>query len=736
MRQTWRIARREFRSYFDHATAYILIVAFLGLGLYLSFRSIFPSGRATLRPMFDLLPWLFLVFVPAITMRSLAEERRTGTLEWLLSQPVNEAEIVAGKFLGDWLFALVALAGTLPTATGLLLVSSADPGIMAAQYAGAAMLAATMVAVGLFASSTTNNQITAFILGVAVSFALLLAGLGFVQQGLPSAVAGVVGRLSVITHFENVARGVIDLRDALYFVSASFLFLTLSYAAIVRRRLSRGRNAYRRLRVGTGAIVLGVMTLNLLGGHIHGRLDLTRNDLYTLSTGTKDVLRGLDDVITVKFFVSEELPPEVTTTRRDVGDLLRDYRRFSDGNLRYEVIHPDEEEGGVEEARQLGVREIRFNVVRGDEFQVKRGWMGLAIQFAGETDVIPVIQRTSDLEYRLTSSIASLAAGDRPVVAFLSGFGARTQSDYPELNRVLGDRYSVRSLALDADTISGLSPDSVRTAVLAAPRDSLSDAARDAVTSYLTAGGSLLALVESVTIGRRMPVARPLSTGVGSLLEPWGLRLEPGIVFDLRSNERVPVSGSGIFSAVRSYPFWPVVQPAGDHIITRGLQGLSLGWASAVTVVDTARVRPLLSTTDAGGVRPPGTSISPESSVQGQVDSLRTVSVAAAARGDSGRIVLVGDADFLGDAFTRANPQNLSFAANAVDWLAQDESLIEIRSKNRAPPQLVFESAFQRRLLRWGNLVGVPLLFVLFGTARIVGRRRLASRSWPEEVTA
>lgn len=736
MKQVLRIARRELRSYVDHPTAYILLVAFLGLILYLGFRSIVPSGRATLRPIFDLLPWLLLVFVPAITMRTLAEERRTGTLDWLLSQPVNEVEVVAGKFLGDWLFTLVALAGTLPAAAGLLLVSDADPGIMVAQYVGAAMLAATMVAVGLFASSPTDNQITAFILGVGVSFVLLLSGLGFILQGLPTPLADLVRRLSVLTHFENVARGVVDLRDALYFVSATFLFLVLAYAVIVRRRLSAERGAYRRLRLGTAAIVVGVVVLNLLGGRIHGRMDLTRSDLYTLSPGTRSVLRGLDDVVTAKFFVSEELPSEVATTRRDVGDVLRDYRRLSNGNFRYQVIHPEQEEDAAQEARQLGVREIRFNVLRGDEFEVRRGWLGLAIQYAGETEALPVIQGTSDLEYRLTSSIATLTATQKPVVAFLSGFGARTASDYPELNEMLGERYTVRSVSIDSDTLEGLSPDSVRVAVLAAPRDSVGAAARGAVEGYLREGGSLLALTESVTIGRRVPVARALSAGLEGFFRPWGLELEPGVVFDVRSNERVPVGGGGAFSAVRSYPFWPVVQPTGDHITTRGLQGLSLGWAGPVTVADTARGRSLLRTSEYGGVRPPGSSISPELSPGEAGDSLRAVSVAAAGRGERGRVVVVGDADFLSRGFVRANPQNLAFAGNAVDWLAQDESLIAIRSKNRAPPPLVFESATQRRLLKWGNLGGVPLLFVFLGAVRILRRRRLARRDWREEVTA
>ena len=166
MKSVWTVARHELRGFFDQATAYILIIAFLALGLFLTFRSLYASNMATLRPLFDLLPWLFAILIPAATMRSLAEERRSGTLDWLIAHPLGEIEAVGGKFLGNWLFALAALAGTLPTAVGVLLASEADPGIIVAQYVGAALLAAQFVAIGLWASSMTRNQITSFILGV------------------------------------------------------------------------------------------------------------------------------------------------------------------------------------------------------------------------------------------------------------------------------------------------------------------------------------------------------------------------------------------------------------------------------------------------------------------------------------------------------------------------------------------------------------------------------------------
>ena len=349
------VAQREVTGFFDHPTAYILVVAFLGLGLFLTFRTIYAMGIATLRPFFDLLPWLFAIFIPAMTMRSLAEERRSGTLEWLLAHPLRETEVVLGKFIGNWLFVLAALAGTIPTAFGLLKVSEADGGIMMAQYIGAALLAAQGVAIGLWASSLTRNQITAFMLAASVSFTLVMIGTPVVLIGLPPSLGVGVSHLSVLGHFQNVARGVVDLRDVIYFLSTAGLFLFMAVAIMSRERLSAGRSAYRRLRTGTAALIAVVVVLNLLGGNIRGRLDLTEEGLYTLSDGTREILGGLDDIVTLKLVISDELPAELQPTIRDVADLVADLRRAADGRLVVENMDPNDDEEVAREARSLGI---------------------------------------------------------------------------------------------------------------------------------------------------------------------------------------------------------------------------------------------------------------------------------------------------------------------------------------------------------------------------------------------
>ena len=751
MKRAWNVARREIGTFFDHPTAYILVVAFLGLGLFLTFRTLYAAGIATMRPFFDMLPWLFAVFIPAMTMRSLAEERRSGTLEWLLAHPLGEAEVIAGKFIGNWIFALIALAGSVPTAVGLLMVSEADAGIMVAEYIGAGLLAAQGVAVGLWASSLTRNQITAFMVAASVSFFLVLIGTPVVLIGLPPTLGAAVSRLSVVGHFTNVARGVVDLRDIIYFLSTTALFLVLATGLLSRVRLAPGRGAYRRLRIGTAALAAVVVVINLLGGNIRGRLDLTRGGLYTLSEGTREILGDLDDIVTLKLVVSDELPTELVPALRDVRDLVSDLRRAARGQLIVENLNPDDDEDVAAEARALGITQNEFNILRDDEFEIRRGWFGLALLYADEREVIPYIARTDDLEFRILSSISSMTTEVKPRVTFLTGFGAEGATTYPSLRQGLVDRYEIGRADLSGDTIPELDPDTLDIIVLAGPDQTMSDESIQRVRSYVEGGGAALLLLDNNQVSPQSPITSPVRTGLEGFLEENGIRMDAGMAMDYSSNSTISMGRQGIFNLVRPYPLWPVALKGDDHPTTRDLSNLSLGWATAITVTDSATVRRLWVTSEAGYVQPAGGMIMPEALPEPDPDDLRIVTLAvsleAGAAEDgrvedgraedgetakTGRMIVVGDVDFLQEQFIRSNPQNLIFVANAIDWLAQDEALIGIRSKTRTPPAMSFTSDFQKTTLKWGNLVGVPLLFVLGGTVRVTGRRRRAEARWKE----
>ena len=746
MKRMWTVAQREVASFFDHPTAYILVVAFLGLGLFLTFRTIYAAGIATLRPFFDLLPWLFAIFIPAMTMRSLAEERRSGTLEWLLAHPLHEAEVVLGKFVGNWFFALITLAGTLPTAFGLLKVSEADGGIMMAEYVGAGLLAAQGVAIGLWASSVTRNQITAFILAASVSFALVIIGTPVVLIGLPPTLASGVSNLSVLGHFQNVARGVVDLRDVIYFVSTAGLFLSLAVGAVSRERLSTGRRAYRRLRTGTAALFAVVVVLNVLGGNIRGRLDLTQEGLYTLSDGTREILGELDDIVTLKLVISDELPPELQPILRDVQDLVADLRRAAGGQLVVEHLNPNEDAEVATEARSLGITQNEFNVLRDDAFEVRRGWFGLALLYADQREVIPFIDRTDDLEFRLVSAISTMTTEERAGIAYLTGFGAQGPETFPSFHRDLSDRYDVRTIDLAVDTVPVLSRDSLDIVIVAGPQEPLRAPTVEAIGSFIDAGGSALFLIDKHQVSPESPMMYPVFTGLEAFLEEKGVGTDAGVVLDHASNSNISMGQQGIFNVVRPYPLWPIALRGDTHPTTRDLSNLSVGWATVLTVTDST-VQRLWVTTELGAIQAAGGIIMPDALLEPDPDDFQTLTLAVALNpavaddGESstdgvesvtkGRMIVVGDVDFLQEQFLRANPQNLLFALNAVDWLAQDEALIGIRSKLRTPPVMAFTSEFQRWALG-ATWWGVPLLFVALGLIRVTGRRRRIEARWKD----
>ena len=592
----------------------------------------------------------------------------------------------------------------------------------------------------------TRNQITSFMLAIAVSLALVLIGLPVVQIGLTPMLGGAAARLSVIGHFENVARGVIDLRDILYFLSTAALFLVLAIALVSRERLSHGRGDYRRLRVGAITIAALVVVLNLLGGYIRGRLDLTRGNLYTLADGTREVLGNLNDVVTFKLFVSDELPPEVQLTQRDVEDLLADFRRAGGGQLVVEKIDPDDDDDARSEASGLGIPALDFNVLRDDEFEVRRGYFGLAMMYADQREIIPIIDRTDDLELRMATAVVSMSSDVRTRLRFASGFGARQAFALPALQQELSERYSIGSVPLDGDSVPRLDPDSINVLVVAGPTEPMSRLALDRLGEYVDAGGAALLLVEGTQVDPQSPMASPVTSGLEGFLEERGVRYDGGIVYDLASAERVQMGRQGIFAVVRSYPLWPILFRGADHPVTRDLNNLSVGWASALVLTDSVRATPLWTTTEAGGVQAPGSPIAPDMQTYADEADLGVEVVAAAVdlalpvegegeadgRERTGRMVVVADVDFLDDQFVRSSRQNLLFAANSVDWLAQDEALISIRSKDRTPPPLALESDFAKNALKWGNLVGIPLFFCIAGALRVTGRRGRAERRWNE----
>ena len=727
------IARREVKALFDQPIAYILLVVFTGVNALLFFRQVEAYNIASLRPMLDFLPWLLLFLVPAVTMRALAEDLRSGTLEVVLAQPITELQLLLGKYCGQVLFLLIALAITLTVPLGLALGTAPELGIVVAQYVGAALLIAGLTAVGVWASSVSQNQITAFIVGVFVMFLLIFVGLDQLLVGLPPRLGAIAGALGVLSHFSQIARGVIDLRDAVYFVTLAALFLVLAYFALLSRKLTARGEALKRLRLATVLLAVGVVVVNLLGGNIGGRIDLTPGRAFTLAPATRQLLRTLPDLVTIKLFVSSALPKEIESTQRDVDDLLRDYRAAGRGKVKLVIQDPSADSAAQREARSSGIPPVQFNVLGQGELQVKEGYLGLAVRYADAVKTIPFIQQTNDLEYRLTSDIRALTHPERSTIAFgeiSDAAAARGRRSFEELREQLGANHTVATFALTDTTIA---PDVKAIAVAGTP-DSLDPAQLARLHAFLDRGGSLLVMAGGMTLSDQGPLAMSRRVGWNELLKPYGVSIASNMVYDLASNTQVGIPAQ-FGQVLIPYPFWLRALSTRRSPVNADLGPVMLPWASQIdTGKAAASVTPLLVTSRAAGVQEttafiqPGSPLSRDSLRPRVVAALAALQPAPSGAAPRGRVVVIGSADFASDRYARNSPTNIVLVQNAIDWLSQDDALIAIRSKDRSPPPLVFSSSVARGAAKYGNLIGVPLLLIAAGIARLLRRRRTTRR--------
>jgi len=240
MKNVLAITRRELKSSFNSPVAYAVILGYLLFtGIYLYFiHGFYAVGQADLRSYFTIMPIVLAFLIPALTMRSWAEERRLGTYELLLTLPFTEGQLVLGKYLSSLALAAIALALTIPVPLAASMLGSFDPGVLVAQYLGVLLEAAAAVALGEWISSLAKNQVTAFVASVLVLLALVLVDKVASFLGSKGFIASLLDWLSLAFHFDSFSRGVVDTRDLAYYLSTTVLFLYLASWGLTRRKWS------------------------------------------------------------------------------------------------------------------------------------------------------------------------------------------------------------------------------------------------------------------------------------------------------------------------------------------------------------------------------------------------------------------------------------------------------------------------------------------------------------------
>ena len=755
------LIKKDLKGYFDQPTGYILLVLFTAWLSYGFFRSTFDTFEASLRPLFttDLtperlsLPWLLALFVPAATMRLLAEEQRDGTLETLFTQPIRAWAVLAAKFVAGLLFVAVAILATIgiPIALGTPLLTlfafpaagDMDFGAVVAQYVGSLFLAASFVAIGLFTSSISRNQIVAFILGFFFILILMSAGLDQVAVTLPTGIASVLQTLSPVTHFSTIARGVIDLRDVLYFAALISTFLSATYLMLRRKSLSHFSPQYRNLQVGVAAFIVLSLLVGWYGNSIGGRLDLTEDKTFTLSEGTSRLLGQLDDILTIKLYESKDPPPQITLVARDVNDFLKDFSSSRD-DVKFIRKFPDDDEDVAREAQMAGVPPVQFNVFGQTEVSTKLGYLGMTITYADRREVIRYIPSVDGFEYGLASLVNKMLLDDPKTVGFLTGHGEKSiQQEVAGFAGQLAQAYDVVEVAADSEGNLDLSD--IDVLVIAGPTEAMSAAEQESLTSYLTGGGKAMILLDAILVDQGRLVAVPNPNSLAEVVEPFGVLIEDNIVFDPQFHESLTFN-VGYGSVMLGYPFWAHV-PTVDHKVTGEVQQTIMPWVSSLGITDAevgeVEVVNLLRTQETAAVDYSYGDLSPDPespvydlSDKQQFESDIAVAVTGPATNGSGsefRIVVAGDSDWISDQLVSRAGENLALGLNLIDWLAQEDALAAIRSKIVASRQLEFSSATHQNVVQYANIIGIPLVFVLIGVVTSLRRRRQTMQVYRRE---
>jgi ABC-2 type transport system permease protein len=492
-----------------------------------------------------------------------------------------------------------------------------------------------------------------------------------------------------------------------------------------------------------------LLVLNLISVNLFGRLDLTEGHVYSLSKTSKEVVRNLNDPLIIRMYFTRDLPPPYNGYIRYLKDQLEEFQAYSRGKLKLELIHPDDPEKELE-AQKYGIPPLQVNALQNDKIEIKKVYMGMVILFEDRKEVIPVIQNVTDLEYELTSIIKRISYTILPTVGFLVGKGGpELDVDMTMLNQELNRHYQIRKINLyDGDKI----PAKVAALIIIGPKEKFSEWEKYSIDQFVMKGGRLVFALNHIEVDLEQGTAAQQNLEIEDFLTNYGIKVNNDLVIDGQCSQIGVTQQRGDYSVsnIINYPFFPTVTGFNKNsLIVKDLETVTFNFISSLDSVEASsrnlRFDPIAWSSDLSGIETAPFDINPyrqfarnnfpegpqilaatiqgsfrsyyadwdQSEIEDQIgfmDSTRTQS-------PESRMVVVGDADFITDQNLRGN-DNLAFFLNIVDWLIQDEALISIRSKQVTARPLKEISTGARKLIKYGNIFGLPILVIVYGIVR------------------
>ena len=645
----WTLYRKELTGFFSSLIGYLTIAVFLVLtGLMLWVLkggfNLLDYGFASLDGLFMIGPFLYLFLIPAITMRSLAEERRGGTIEMLMTRPLKDWTIVWAKFLAAWTLVLISLLPTLVAYFSVVTlgdpVGNIDTGSVVGSYIGLLMLGGAFVAIGVFCSSLTQNQIVSFILAAVLCAAAYLGFESLHNMGFLGGADLFVKRLGMMDHYESISRGVVDTRDVLYFVSVMALFLMATRMVLQSRKWHgwAGRKNLRRSHwLEMGATVLIVVFVNIIGHYLFVRMDLTSERRYTLSKSTKAMLRQIDEPVLFRVYLEGDFPSDFKRLQNETKEMLNQFRAYN-SNIDYEFVDPnsftdrEEQQMFYQKLASKGIQPTQISVGNGSSMTTQLLIPAADVYYRGRETSVQLLQSQKyvsdatllnnsiqDLEYTLSTAIRRLATGQKRTIGFLQGHGELQGGVLYDIQRSLQEMYSLDYVTIDGQ-IQALTAhrqsveDSSQYSfynlydliIIAKPTQPFSDKDLYILDQYIMYGGKVLWLIDALDAdldslsSHGQFVATRLPLGLDEMLFNYGVRVNPDLLMDMRCRPipiQVGMVGEKPQFQFRPWYYFPEIVPLSEHPIVRNLDLIKTDFPSSIDLIDNDIRKTVLLTT-------------------------------------------------------------------------------------------------------------------------------------------
>jgi ABC-2 type transport system permease protein len=610
----YSLFKKEIKTFLGSLIGYLVIVVFLlvtGLFLWVfpGMYNIPDNGYATLEGLFLLAPWVYLFLVPAITMRSFADEKRTGTIEILLTHPVTDFQLVLAKFFAGMALVIFSLLPTLLWFLSVYLlgnpIGSIDIGATWGSFIGLFFLAAIYVAIGVFASSLTDNQIISFIMAMGISFIFYL-GLDFVaSSGVPYIFEQILSWFSINNHYLSISRGVVDLRDMVYFAGMALFFLYITGIL-----LRKGNLKLRRTKINLTIFIVSLLTVFFVSTNFLFRADLTADKRYSLSDVSKEIASDINEIIEIEFYLDGELEPGLQKLQREVFEKIAVLNVYSPKPIRLKLVDPyrfnnaQKRENFQNQLIDKGIKPISFNRKTDQGVSTKFIFPGAIIRSGEKEIAVNFLKNNPDfsyevnfnhsvegVEFELINTIQNLMREKKSTVAFLEGHGEFNQYEVFDFANSLAGDFEVKRI-----TTKLIEPNSsgIDILIIAGPNQPFSEKDKFIIDQFVMNGGKIVWLIDPVLVSLDslssgfQTFSFPMDLNLDDLLFKYGVRMNYELLQDVDCAQiLVNTAPSGGQAQWTLHPWYysPLLTPVDNHPLSRNLNRIYTEFVSSVDTV-------------------------------------------------------------------------------------------------------------------------------------------------------